>query len=249
MASARQNHTATLLSDGRVLIAGGDPGNANYVQQAEIYDPDQNQFFAAGLMQSTRILHQATLLPSGKVLITGGGSSTVYFSAEVFTPPAGNVPGLFLPTTGAMANARMQHDATRLADGRVLIVAGQLFSPYALTATMETYDEGYACFTAATTSLTHARSQHTATLLADGRVLVAGGISSSTSDAPLTSLEVVDPANSFAVAAAGDLHVARAGHAAMRMCPGGGCTFAGQVILAGGWVNGPGPQSVEVFVP
>jgi hypothetical protein len=121
------SHTATLLPDGRVLIAGGYAGYANQAlagasASAELYDPQTGTFTPTGPMSAPRFWHSATLLSNGKVLIAGGdggGSYSMTATAELYDP----VTGVFTPT-GDMTTPRTQHLATLLADGRVLIVPG-----------------------------------------------------------------------------------------------------------------------------
>ena len=84
LAESRENHTATLLPSGKVLVAGGDNGS-RLLPSAELYDPVSNAWSAAGSLATARYNHTATLLPSGKVLIAGGfGSSGVLASAELY---------------------------------------------------------------------------------------------------------------------------------------------------------------------
>jgi hypothetical protein len=175
--------------------------------------------------------------------------SPLYVPAEVFTPSGSTDPGAFA-AAGAMVVTRLDHRAVRLLDGRVLVTAGQKLDDFELTGNMELYAEGCNCFTVLPSLLNIARKEHTATLLADGRVLVAGGQGDLTGEAPLTSVEIVDPAVDFTAFEVGNLHVARAGHAAMLLCPAGGCEFAGRVLLAGGnYEQAAGGHSVEIFDP
>jgi hypothetical protein len=171
MATARDGSTATLLSDGRVLIAGGS-GGAGALATAELYDPTSGTFSPTGSMTEARAYHTATLLSDGRVLIAGGQDSSGkgLASAELYDTTSGT----FSPT-GSMGAARQLHTATLLSDGRVLIVGGAevAFGGPALESA-ELYDPAGGTFSP-TGSMAHPREAHTATLLPDGRVLVAGG--------------------------------------------------------------------------
>ena len=134
-------------------------------------------FTATGSMTGPRYLHTATLLPNGKVLIAGGsvppGTAPAPTSAELYDPSTGT----FSPT-GNMVHARSQHTATLLPDGKVLIAGGisdSLAGKIALVATAELYDPATGTFTA-TGDMLLVRSSHTATLLHSGRILITGGI-------------------------------------------------------------------------
>ena len=181
MATARRFHTATLLGNGKVLVAGGEDAGATAFASAELYDPTTGTFSpTTGSMTAPRVGHTATLLSSGKVLITGGAtdaSETALSSAELYDP----VAGTFTATAGPMTTARVSHTATLLQNGKVLIVGGDVifYNGIANTniqslASAEIFDPSTGTFTA-TGSLSVARESHTATLLNDGRVLVAGG--------------------------------------------------------------------------
>jgi hypothetical protein len=111
--SARQEHTATLLADGKVLIAGGETHviNSSDLQAtatAEVYDATLGSFSPAGLMIISRNAHTATLLPNGATLITGGGldSST----AELYDPTTGS-----FSIAGGMEVGRIGHSDTVVA--------------------------------------------------------------------------------------------------------------------------------------
>jgi hypothetical protein len=163
---ARATHSATLLPDGTVLVAGGN--HLADLASAERYDPVANLFTVVGTLTSPRAYHTATLLANGYVLVVGGTASK---AAELFNP--GN--NLFI-TTGSLTAARNYWHATvQLATGQVLVAGGVgAGSPAPLLASAERYDPLLGTFTA-TGSLLVQREAHTATLLPDGRVLIAGG--------------------------------------------------------------------------
>jgi hypothetical protein len=243
MEFARKLHSATLLADGKVLIAGGlQPDGMSFVPIAEIYDPVTDTFSQAGTMVSVRILHQATLLPSNKVLITGGASSGNYEDAELYEPGTG-----FVAVANPMNVRRFKHRDVALQDGRVLITGGQNFDVYETVSAMELYDENCDCFTEVA-PLGTVRQLHSATLVANGNVLVAGGVTVPDSNLAEATMEVFDPLSGI-VRPAGSMDVARAGHAAIRLCPQGGCGYAGQVLFAGGFIQNAAEHSVETFDP
>ena len=119
MASARANHTVTILQNGRALVVGGTNG-INDLASAELYDPGTNTWTAGGNLSTARESHTATLLPSGKVLVAGGSSgSTMLASAEIYDPATNT-----WSTAGSLGNARNFHTATLLANGKVLVAGG-----------------------------------------------------------------------------------------------------------------------------
>jgi len=160
-------HTATLLNDGRVLIAGGGyPPMA----AAELYDPSTGTFSSTGAMATARWYHTATLLGDGRVLIAGGSLDNL--SAELYDPST----GAFTPTGNMVTANQHGHAATLLNDGRVLISRGTIIGPggFLHPAPPELYDPVAGTFTqAGDTSGT--KEWSTATLLGDGKVLLTGG--------------------------------------------------------------------------
>jgi deoxycytidylate deaminase len=186
--TARYAHTATLLPNGKVLVAGGY--NGSFLTSAELYDPASGTWTTTGSLNSARDLHTATLLPNGKVLVAGGYNGSFLTGAELFDP-AGGTNGTWT-TTGSLNSARDLHTATLLPNGMVL-VAGGLDSSGGSSASAELFDPagGTNGTWTATASLNTAREQHTATLLPNGKVLVAGGFNGS---AASTSAELFDPA-------------------------------------------------------
>ncbi len=171
LAERRAGHTATLLGDGRVLIAGGY--NAEYLASLEIVDPSTKRLRSAGALLEGRSEQTATLLPDGRVLFVGGVGRgwTFLRSAELYDPKTGRSESV-----GSMTVPRESHTATLLADGRVLIIGGhsgrrQNMDVYA---SAELFDPRTRRFEA-TAALAIARHKHDAIKLADGRVLVVGG--------------------------------------------------------------------------
>jgi hypothetical protein len=190
MRTARDSHAASRLRDGRVLVTGGI-GTGGPLQSAELYDPISERWTTdpstASPMLHARYSHTSTLLPSGRVLIAGGfDSSGSLSSTELYDPPA----NFWLPGV-SMATPRGLHTATALPDGEVLVAGGENLSsgvPQAVNAA-EIYNPYLDTWLSAGT-MNGARYAHTATLLSDGRVLVAGGISSLT---PLSSAVIYTP--------------------------------------------------------
>jgi WD40 repeat protein len=115
MGTVRIGHTATLLTDGKVLVAGGGSDTA------ELFDPSNGTFTAIGKMSAARAYHTATLLADGKVLVTGGldPDERTLALAELCDEPGTSFAG-----TGSLTSGRSSHTATILNDGRVLVTGG-----------------------------------------------------------------------------------------------------------------------------
>ena len=118
----RCRHTATVLPDGRVLIAGGY--HTAVLSGVQIYDPATNSWFAAASMKNPREQHAAVLLPDGRVLVVGGYGTRPLASAEVYDP-TGNIWSAAAPMRGP----RFGHTAVLLPDGSVLVTGGSDQAP------------------------------------------------------------------------------------------------------------------------
>ncbi|CAF1683275.1 unnamed protein product, partial [Adineta ricciae] len=162
MAVARYGHTASILSNGKVLITGGY--NGGYLNSAELYDPSTGNWTTTRTMSVARYGHTASILSNGKVLVTGGGYLN---SAELYDPSTGN-----WTTTGTMSVARYGHTASLLSNGKVLVTGGDTGSGYLNSA--ELYDPSTGNWTT-TGKMSVARYQHTASLLSNKTILVTGG--------------------------------------------------------------------------
>lgn len=162
----RAGHTAILLPDGKVLIAGGFTDDG-LTASAELYHPSNESFSLLGNMVVARGSFTATLLLNGDVLITGGGDVSSTASAELFHPKTKS----FSPT-GAMTTPRLSHTATLLPDGKVLITGGS--NGRVVHASAELYDPSMGTFVSAGT-MNVPRHKHAAVLLRDGHTLILGG--------------------------------------------------------------------------
>jgi hypothetical protein len=209
MTVKRTSHTATLLKDGRVLVAGGSGASA------ELYDPATGKFAATGSMSTGRSNHTATLLNDGKVLIVGGsGVNAQLATAELYDPATGN-----FTATGSLNEARTNHSASLLADGRVLIAGG--FLGRAPRSSAELYDPATGMFSAAG-MMTSARTNFTATVLANSNVLLTGG---DDAHGTVATAEVYD-ATSGSFTSTGQMKLARVNHVAALLAN-------GSVLVAG----------------
>jgi N-acetylneuraminic acid mutarotase len=237
--TGRQEHTATLLPNGNVLIAGGMDDTGNGLASAEVYHPATNRWTAAHSMAAARFDHTATLLPSGKVLVTGGLAGPLPFgslaSSELYDPVTDS-----WSAAAPMIGSRTRHTATLLPDGRVLVVGGLslvvreggLFPSVATDA--EIYDpraNGWSI----TAPMGFDRFDHTATLLADGSVMVAGGRGEL---ATFKSTEIYDATNDRWVSAA-PMDARRYGQVATLLPD-------GDVLVAGGIGEAPDARATTL---
>ncbi len=238
MTAKRATHTATLLKNGKVLMAGGFVSNGGGLSSAEVYDPASKTFTPAENMTVARASHTATLLPNGKVLISGGYNGDYLKSAELYDPSTNR----FSPA-GQMVTARSGHIATLLNSGKILL-AGGTGTGWTFLADAEIYDPQTNTFTA-TGGMRTARESHTATLLNTGKVLITGGHKGRRADIMIyTSVEIYNPANGT-FTNAGNLTVKRHKHDATRLAD-------GRVLIIGGSDERDGGgayQNAEIFNP
>jgi N-acetylneuraminic acid mutarotase len=247
MKTLRSLHTATMLPDGKVLVAGGDDHSGYATASAEIYDPAAGRWTAAGSMTVSRSSHTATLLPDGTVLVAGGNRATAasgisdQASAEIYDPIAGT-----WTATGRMTSTRIYHTATLLPDGTVLVAGGMggpVSGAIGIEASAEVYDPVNGTWTA-TGRMTISRDYHTATLLPNGTVLLVGGEGGYHTPG-MTSAEIYDPA-SGTWTATGSMTTARYLHTAT-LLP------VGNVLVAGGFNQISGTAmyfaSAEIYDP
>jgi hypothetical protein len=233
MKEARINHTATLLPDGRVFLAGGE-GSSTPTATAELFDPQTVDFtLTKQPMGAPRSGHTATPLPDGRVLIVGVSSELLGPTAEIYDPAADS----FTPTSPPLQTSRLHHTAVLMNDGRVLIAGGDQ-EPGVLLASAEIYDPSANTWTAAGSMIT-ARQRHAAAKLPGGRVLVAGGIvGDGMSSTDTSSVEIFDPATN-AWTAAKSMIIARAELEATPL-------ETGEILITGGTMM---LDVAELFTP
>ena len=223
--------TLTLLDDGKVLLAGRGNvisigSNRSIQTTAQVYDPSTGGFTSTGPLLEGLSSAQAVRLADGRVLLLGGRISNGAAStatAEIYDPASGT-----FSFTGSMTTPRYNYTATLLQDGKVLVVGG-ISSSVTETplASAELYDTATASF-APIGNMTTPHANHTATLLADGRVLIAGGSSrpSAAQNSVTPVAEIYDPVtNTFSVTSA--MLTPREFHTATRL-------DNGDVLIAGG---------------
>ncbi len=229
-------HTATLLRNGKVLVAGGWKENGHSVSGTEIYEPETEEWRVTARLRTPRGLHTATLLRNGKVLVTGGGDINVVglYSTEIFDPIAEK-----WSPTGNLQAFRVQHAATLLLNGKVLITGGS-YRDRGITSS-ELYDP-------VTESWSHSRSFGlecspeavlTTTLLPNGKVLLAGCFNYDRGY--LSQTELYDPLTGT-WRLGGDLNTGRSGHTATAL-------LDGKVLVAGGSNYEFPLRSAELYLP
>ncbi len=168
----REEHTATLLPNGKVLVAGGYRAAATLAPRAELYDPVTGTWSDAGAMIQPRVWHEAALLPNGKVLVAGGrGDVGGLDSVEIYNPATNS-----WSAASPMSVPRSLFRMITLTNQKVLAVGG-VYDPSIVTsrASAELFDPITGQWSP-TGSLTVGRSSFGASLLPNGNVLVSGGV-------------------------------------------------------------------------
>ncbi|HEX3905650.1 MAG TPA: kelch repeat-containing protein, partial [Polyangia bacterium] len=248
MTTARQGHTATLLSTGKVLVVGGTSNGTTALASAELYDRTTGTWAATASMTGARTLHSATQLntssngtTSGKVLIAGGlNGSTSQSTAQLYSPSAG--------TWTAAANlnaARHAHSATLLADGRVLVAGGLNGTATLQTAALYNPASGTGTWAATTGPIPPpGLKAHTASLLTtsnaqlSNKVLLVGGNNGSST---VATVFLFDPTQtSFSTLTA--LSSPREGHTATALA-------SGNVLITGGKNGSTTLATTQLFNP
>ncbi|HJU24440.1 MAG TPA: kelch repeat-containing protein [Casimicrobiaceae bacterium] len=235
-ALARSDPTATLLNNGKVLVVGGDGDQSPYPSPSlgllgtcELYDPVTGTWSKTGSLNTPRDGFTATLLPNGEVLVAGGvdNADEALDTAEIYDPIKGT-----WRYTGSFGGARFYHAATRLADGKVLIVGGSSDDVF-LTAIggATVYDPVTGTWSGAG-GLYTPRAQPTATSLANGNVLVAGGFDNLYDTQPMVDsvsyafADLFDPIAHWTATAS--MNARRYGHTATLLAN-------GEVLVTGGY--------------
>lgn len=209
MSVVRALHTATALADGRILVVGGVADNVTSVATAggEIFDPFTGAWSPIAPMSVARAGHAAELLADGRVLVVGGTPSfagggtalgpvlnATWNTGEVYDPATDS----WTAVSNTMADRRLLPTATRMNDGRVLVVSGlsgaTSFFGQDLptwTSSVQTYDPTSNSFVAvAGIGSSFARAGAAATLLDNGDVVVAGGVVSGLLSVPTSTNSV-----------------------------------------------------------
>ncbi len=234
ISTPRDHIAAALLSNGSVLVAGGNDGkgtDSSVLSSAEIFDPATGQWSSAGSMSQPRQGHSLVPLPNGAALVAGGDAGDDPFqSVEIYDPSSGT-----WSATADMTDARERFAAVALEDGRVLAVGGG--GTDGRLASVELYDAASGTWSAAA-EMSTPRLKPAAVVLQNGKVLVVGGLGAGQF---LTSAEVYDPTTD-SWSDAGSMETGRGFHAATLIDD-------GRVVVTGGFgFSGP-INSTEIYDP
>lgn len=241
----RASHTASRLPDGRVLLVGGHDNNSSNddsLALVEIYDPVADSFSDGPSPETARQKHTATVLQDGRVLVLGGEARLGHSqldSSEIFDPAS-----MTWQSGPRLDAASSGHTATLLADGRVLITGGYRYAGLSATtySTAQIFDPSTSSITQLA-SMSRARSSHTASLLADGRLLVAGGYGDEETDHYYVREAEIYSVQDDTWTAAGQLGLPRRSHGAVRLASGG------VLIVGGDTYENPKTAGAEILDP
>ena len=247
LVQARRQHTATLLNDGRVLLAGGYKGAICFTASTELFDPATGVFSPAGSMLSSRVGHTATLLASGEVLVAGGSNGCAPDAtddppwdplfADLYEPSSSS-----FQSTGDMSTTRIHHVAVRLTTGKVLLLGGipqiqNLHEQPPNPSYAELCDPASRAFSPIE-GLAISHEGYTATLLNNGFVLIVGGKDAAGN--VTSEVQLLNPASNT-LTSTGGLAIPRAGHTATVLQD-------GRVLVTGGAdSNGQALASSELY--
>lgn len=240
---ARSRHTASLLPDGKILIAGGYTGQLNNpisTNTAELFNPITNTWSMTDTMSFPRANHIAIRLANGKILVAGGRANNVATAtAELFDASTGS-----WSVTGQLNHSRFFHTATLLDNGNVLVTGGLSGDGFSIGKTAEVYDPVSGSWTLVD-HMAIMRWGHSATLLENGTVLVAGGSGPAGDGVYTPRSEIYDPLENE-WRNAGNLNTPRGFHAAVKL-------ENGNVLVAGGLPTATSQNKItvtaEIFNP
>ena len=225
MQSARDGHTATILANGKILVAGGT-NDGLALTSAELYNPTARTWAFTGSMHVGRTLARAVQLSNGSVLVMGGCVddclSATTSSAELYNPTAGT-----FTATGSMVQARAEFGVTLLANGQVLVAGG--CTGYnqngcgATTTSAEIYDPATRTWTLGN-RMVQARSDYASIMLSSGKILFTGG--ENINGVSINNAELYNPSTGR-FTATGNMTATRVEHTAVLLSN-------GNVLVSGG---------------
>ena len=255
MITPRRFHTAGLLSDGKVILVGGEKDSNNAVvtlSGTELFDPATLEFFEDSSIKlvEARKLHRMIFLrdcnkslptQDDRFLVVGGydGNNQPLKTAEVYSN------GGFARTFGSMSVGRVRHAVVCLPNGTILITGGIDINGLILDSA-EVYDPATGLFTLLQAGMNTPRADHTATLMTNGKILIAGGFDQSGQG--LNSAEIYDPDQKLFIPLSSTMGIGRLGHQAV---PWKSAALGrdGVLLIGGGDAAGTPTSLLEIFYP
>ena len=237
LSTPRSFATATLLPDGRVVIAGGQDANGNVLATVEIFQPD-GTVSSGPPMGTPRYGHSAVLLGNGHLLVAGGHTTggAVLKTAEIFDPSSNTWTSI----SSLMTDARADFTMSALSSGDALVIGGNNGS--GPVGSIDRFSVSAGTFSPQA-ALSVPRKLHAASVLRDGRIVVTGGIGvgQGAASIPVSLTEIYDP-DTNTVTAGPSLNVARFGHSSTTLVD-------NTVLIAGGNNGSTDLASIEIFDP